>query len=139
MFIKNQFIQNKLVLHLMEKEQFELLSLSVKQEEYLLWKSNKRKTDIIRVSLKQHDWRRDLVSSIENIEKKTVEKIQIPLFQERISFHHVFITDYEPVDSWKALESSSGHANKISNSYAYIFVEDIDTIDRLSERILSIY
>ncbi|WP_058307448.1 rhomboid family intramembrane serine protease [Gracilibacillus massiliensis] len=134
MYIKNQFVQNKLVVHLMEKEQFELLSLSTKQEEYLLWKSNKRKTDIVRVSLKQYDWKRDLSNSVENIEKQAIQKIKLPLFQNHIAFHHIFITDYEPVDSWESLADSSGHTNKIDKSYVYVYGENTEEIDHFFER-----
>ncbi|SHN11861.1 rhomboid family intramembrane serine protease [Gracilibacillus kekensis] len=134
MFIKKQFLQNKLVLHLMEKEQFELLSLPNIQEEYLLWKSNNRKTDIVRVSLKQYDWKRDLSVSVKNIEKQVIQKIKIPLFQKHIAFHHIFLTEYEPVDNWEALASSKGHTNKSDKSFVYINGENAEEIDRFVER-----
>ncbi|MGP4042354.1 rhomboid family intramembrane serine protease [Gracilibacillus sp. D59] len=120
MFIKNQFVQNKLVLHLMEKEEYELLTTSSNQEEYLLWKRNKRNTDIVRVSLKQYDWKRELEASVKQVEKKVEQNIQLPLFQQNISFHHIFIVQYQPVDSWSNLKSSDSSTTKIDASLVYM-------------------
>ncbi|GAE91203.1 hypothetical protein JCM21714_144 [Gracilibacillus boraciitolerans JCM 21714] len=134
MYIKNQLIQKKLVLHLMEKEEFELLSFSNTREEYLLWKKEKRKTDIVRVSLNQYDWKRDLASSVETFEKRAVQQLRLPFLQERISFHHMFICENQPVDDWEELISSSGRANKIDQSYIYIYGKDKEEIDRFYQQ-----
>ncbi|MGN8645479.1 rhomboid family intramembrane serine protease [Gracilibacillus sp. HCP3S3_G5_1] len=120
MFISNQFVQNKLVLHLMEKEQFELLNTSSNQEEYLLWKRNNRTTDIVRVSLKQHDWSRELDANIQQVERKVVQHVQLPLFQHNISFHHIFVVEYEPVDNWDNLMKRDSPTRKIDTSYVYL-------------------
>ncbi len=121
MFIRNQFVQNKLVLHLMEKEEYELLTTSSNQEEYLLWKRNKRNTEIVRVSLKQYDWKRELEASVQQVEKKVIQNIQLPLFQQNISFHHIFIAEYEPVDSWSDLMKRDSSVPKIDTSFVYIW------------------
>ncbi|WP_208585908.1 rhomboid family protein [Gracilibacillus suaedae] len=126
--IKNQFVQNKLVLHLMEQEEFELLTTSSNQEEYLLWKTNKRNVDIVRVSLKQFDWNRDVEESVQQIEKNVVQNIQLPLFKQTISFHHVFIVEYEPVDSWSNLMNRESSVNKIDRSFVYLCGQDRDEV-----------
>ncbi|MDX8045987.1 rhomboid family intramembrane serine protease [Gracilibacillus sp. S3-1-1] len=126
MFIKNQFIQNKLVLHLMEKEKFELLTTSSNQTEYLLWRTNKRVTDIVRVSLTSYDWKRDLDRDVDQLEKRVADNIQLPFFQQRIAFHHVFIVNDEPVDDWDALQSRKSNVKKIDHSYVYMITEHTD-------------
>ncbi|SFL82181.1 rhomboid protease GluP [Gracilibacillus orientalis] len=126
MFIRNQFVQNKLVLHLMEKEEYELLTTSSNQEEYLLWKRNKRKTDIVRVSLKQYDWKKELEVSVQQVEKKVIQNIKLPLFQQNISFHHIFIAEYQPVDSWSDLKKRDVSTNKIDTSFVYMWSQHQD-------------
>ncbi|WP_018933852.1 rhomboid family intramembrane serine protease [Gracilibacillus lacisalsi] len=128
MFIKNQFIQNKLVLHLMEQEEFELLTASSNQEEYLLWRTNKRNVDIVRVSLKQYDWNREVEAFVQQVEKNVVQNIQLPLFKQSLSFHHVFIVEYEPVDSWSNLMNRESTSNKIDNSLVYLCGQDRDEV-----------
>src|SRR5699024_9222786 len=107
-FIKNQFVQNRFVLQLLEKEEFELLTYIENSYEYLLRKTEKRTTTIIRVSLQQFGWKRDYSQSIIRTEELIKKNISLPFFVKNITFHHVFIVDYPPVDDWEELNSKVG-------------------------------
>ncbi|KAB8128437.1 rhomboid family intramembrane serine protease [Gracilibacillus oryzae] len=105
MYIKRQFQQNQFVLYLME-QQFEIISTTRSQDEYLLERKNKSSIEIVHVSLKQHDWKRDLEQHIIRVQRKYKE-IKTNIFSKnKYHFYHIFIVDYPPVDDWTELISS---------------------------------
>ncbi|UOQ47450.1 rhomboid family intramembrane serine protease [Gracilibacillus caseinilyticus] len=124
MYLKNQFVRHRLVLHLLEHEGYETITKSSNRDEILLWRKMDRTTNIVRIALKQFDWARELDHSIEQIERNFSKNVQLPLFQKEINFHHVCIADYVPVDSWQRQKAPNMKA--IDHTYVYIWTPDQD-------------
>lgn len=135
MYIKHQFLQAQIAINVMEKHGFDLITITPNYEEIILRKTSKGKTDFIRLSMKQFDWQREMERSLQHVEKTVMTHFPLPLFNKKVRFHHLFLVDYEPVDSYQHLHNRQSFHSKVTNSYLYLLTAEkiLDELDRLDE------
>ncbi|GAB2573381.1 rhomboid family intramembrane serine protease [Gracilibacillus alcaliphilus] len=121
MLVDNQFVQCKLVLHLMEEEHYELLTASPDFQNYLLWKREKRHSHIVHVSTKQAEWREDLLRSVQSVEENVLKNLQQALLFQKVSFYHLFINEYQPLEGGRQAQEPVKKYKKIESSKVYIW------------------
>lgn len=135
MHIKHQFLQAQIAINLMEKHSFDLITITPNYEEIILRKTSKGKTDFIRLSTKQFDWQREMERSLHHVENTVMTHFPMPLFNKMVRFHHLFLVDYEPVDSYQHLHKRQSFHSKVTDSYLYLLTEEkiLDELERLDE------
>ena len=124
MHIKHQFLQAQMAIHLMEKYGFDLITITPNYEEVILRKKSKGRTDFIRLSIKQFDWQREMERSLHHVENTVMTHFPAPLFSKQVRFHHLFLVDYEPVDSYEHLHQAKSFHSKVTDSYLYLLTEE---------------
>jgi rhomboid protease GluP len=106
MLLKNQYVQSQIVLHLL-KEDFELLQINEHFTEYLLVKRSRNVHKVLFVSTNQYNWANELHKRIKFLEEKYIKSQTNKWSKKNLTFHHIFITDYPPVDEWERYEGTT--------------------------------
>ncbi|WP_277677892.1 rhomboid family intramembrane serine protease [Gracilibacillus dipsosauri] len=120
-----------MVLQLIQNENFDLISINKEQTEYLLERKRKNKKDVVHISMNQMDWKRELLSFNKHLENSYTKHQATTIWKKNIHFHHVYVVDYQPVDSWEELRETSSNRMKSS-----VYMLDIDSREEEIERLI---
>ncbi len=120
-----------MVLQLIQNENFDLISINKEQTEYLLERKRKNKKDVVHISMNQMDWKRELLSFNKHLENSYTKHQATTIWKKNIHFHHVYVVDYQPVDSWEELKETSSNRMKSS-----VYMLDIDSREEEIERLI---
>ncbi|WP_130859826.1 rhomboid family intramembrane serine protease [Gracilibacillus phocaeensis] len=119
--LESQFVQCQLVLHLIEKEQFELVTISSNQQEYLLWRRHKRHTEIVHVSSTPFSWQQELERVVRLIEQNALRQLQQSLLFQKVSFYHVFLNERYLEQDWHEMSLEMPKHKKVQSSDVYVW------------------
>lgn len=123
MYIKKQLLLHRLTYDLMYKDHWDLIFVSANRNEYWLEHANKGRKDIVRLSLKQLDWRRDVYQDMLRAEQQYEQK-QTRILAQPVDFHHIYISDFEPVDDWYDLTEQKTEVKRTRDSFVYMLDDE---------------
>lgn len=102
MYITKQYKLYRFAYELVRDEGYEMIHLNADNSEIWLEKYERKTSTVIRLIHKDFDWKNELKADIISVFQR-VKALQKLLVGKNIDIYNIYVSSYEPVDSWEQL------------------------------------
>lgn len=103
MDITEQYYMYQLAYRLVTEDSYDMLHMNVKTNEVWLEKQSRKESKVIRLVQRGFNWKNHLKTDIASVFQR-VKAMNKYFVGKDVEIMNVYVTDYEPVDSWETLK-----------------------------------